>query len=314
MCIIIIKDKNEDIPSSQILNDAWDENPHGAGIMWMRGNKVGFEKGFMDKQKMFERLEHLNFQKGDIVAYHFRWATSGEKDMKTTHPFLIGKDKKLRKNLNDMDTKKAVMMHNGIIQDLNDKKHVSDTQRFATWYMPSIPLKDVYENKVIQKLIVKFVDDSRLLILHHRLGILKLGDWTTCKGYSMSKKLQDRYHNTIGYGRSTYFDSFYKDDSESSMRDHEIDADERCESCNQHSIFNDSCYFVHTIGLRMCYECRVMEVEEDIAAYYDEDMELNSNDIYELSENYGVLYQTIENKIKEISEDTTFAKATKQKE
>jgi len=262
MCIIIIKKEGESMPSREIIDDAWDDNPHGAGFMWIRNKTVNYEKGFMEKDKFIDRINNHRFGKKDTVIMHFRWATSGKKDSFTTHPFEITKNKRIRKRIEGLNTKKTLLMHNGVISDLNDRKDVSDTQRFATWYLSKLSQKEIYENKILQKLILKFVDDSRLVLLHHRLGLLTLGNWVESRGYTMSKTLYPkRTQSSIGFG------SYFNRNVWSEEREHnDIDADSNqlklveeskcCDYCGDPGWLDEQPEYIESWCCYVCLGCR----------------------------------------------------------
>jgi len=195
MCLIIVKKKGIEMPTKEFLKDVWEVNPHGAGIMWRNGKtrQVSFVKGLMKEEDMFDVLNRLDFNVDDEVAIHLRWATSGKIDKVTCHPFISSKNKKLRSLVSLAKTNKTLFMHNGIIDDLNDKKTISDTQRFARWYLPEVPLKKLYESSSLQKMITKFVDDSRLCILNEKFGILMTGRWVSGdNGLMLSKTFKKK--------------------------------------------------------------------------------------------------------------------------
>lgn len=279
MCIIIIKKEGESMPSKDIMDDAWDDNPHGAGFMWVRNKTVNYEKGFMEKDKFLERINNHKFGKKDIVIMHFRWATSGKKDSFTTHPFEITKHRKIRKKIEGLGTKKTLLMHNGVISDLNNRKDASDTQRFATWYLSKLSQKEIYENKILQKLILKFVDDSRLVFLHHRLGLLTLGDWVESRGYTMSKTLYQKTGSSIGFG--SYFNraSYWSEEREHN----DIDADstqlkllddnieETCGYCGDPAWDKYELTYIDTWSCKMCIGCREEMAAEMLAIPWNDD-------------------------------------------
>lgn len=191
MCLIIVKKKGVEMPTKEFLSDVWEVNPHGAGIMWKNGHthQVHFIKGFMKEEDLMLALDKLDFKVNDEVAIHLRWATSGKIDAQTCHPFISSKQKKMREVTVERNTGKTLFMHNGVIDDLNDKKTVSDTQRFARWYLPEFPLKKLYESKQMQKMLTKFVDNSRLCIMNAKHGMLLTGDWINGdNGLLLSKK------------------------------------------------------------------------------------------------------------------------------
>jgi hypothetical protein len=63
MCVICHKAKGAKMPDIRTIIDMWDDNPHGAGIMWRSGSLVKYAKGFM-KQDKFLKFIKKNEKKG----------------------------------------------------------------------------------------------------------------------------------------------------------------------------------------------------------------------------------------------------------
>lgn len=81
MCIIVYKPAGIELPSRETLRECWDNNPHGAGLMWADGERVNLQKGYMSWEDFEAALDEVT--KGiDVastpMALHFRIATHGE--------------------------------------------------------------------------------------------------------------------------------------------------------------------------------------------------------------------------------------------
>ena len=80
MCIIVYKPQGRKLPNVETLRACWDNNPHGAGMMWPDGNSVRIQKGYMSWDAFEEALFDLS-ERVDLVdtpvAFHFRIATHG---------------------------------------------------------------------------------------------------------------------------------------------------------------------------------------------------------------------------------------------
>ena len=133
MCIIVAKRKGIELPTKEILKNCFNYNSDGAGIMFNDGNQVFIEKGFMDFNSFYSRLEALdkefNLVNSDL-ALHFRISTSGNVDQGNCHPYPISTETSQLRNLSLVTD--IGMAHNGVI-----RKHIpevrsilNDTQTF----------------------------------------------------------------------------------------------------------------------------------------------------------------------------------------
>ena len=100
MCVIIIKNNNEKLPSG-VAKKSSQLNPHGLGIVWLDTYEIEHHKS--DRYRLIENSNR------PFIA-HFRYATVGAIGKENTHPFVCGK------NSNEW------LMMNGTIQRLGDMK------------------------------------------------------------------------------------------------------------------------------------------------------------------------------------------------
>lgn len=107
MCVIIIKQKNNVMPTEVAKNSAR-INPHGLGIIWLDTFEVTYHKSKEYKQLITER---------PFIA-HFRYATVGAINKENTHPFVCGR------NTDEM------LMMNGTIKGLGNDK-ICDSKALA---------------------------------------------------------------------------------------------------------------------------------------------------------------------------------------
>ena len=124
MCIIVAKRKGLELPTKEILKNCFNYNSDGAGIMFNDGNQVFIEKGFMDFNSFYSRLEALdkefNLVNSDL-ALHFRISTSGNVDQGNCHPYPISTETSQLRNLSLVTD--IGMAHNGVI-----RKHIPETR------------------------------------------------------------------------------------------------------------------------------------------------------------------------------------------
>lgn len=124
MCIII-HSKHGDLINKDELYTAYENNPHGFGLMWAEGGRVQVHHDVCDFDTIWETLLDIE---GIPHALHFRWVTRGELTLDQCHPFQVT-DK-------DQSGRDIFMMHNGTLYFLNSHVQAfsgrkSDTQIFA---------------------------------------------------------------------------------------------------------------------------------------------------------------------------------------
>jgi gamma-glutamylaminecyclotransferase len=108
MCIIIVKQKEEQKVSKEVLKTSSKINPHGLGVVWLDTFEVSYHKS-----KEYNILDTTR----PYIA-HFRYATIGKVNKSNTHPFVCGN------NLNEL------LMMNGSIYGMGNQK-VCDTKVLA---------------------------------------------------------------------------------------------------------------------------------------------------------------------------------------
>ena len=147
MCIIVAKNKGVELPTKKTLKQCFERNKDGAGIMYVKDNKVIIEKGLMTFQEFYQKLRSIKREfGGDLtnkaIVMHFRIGTHGENDKATTHPFPISSNfNDLRATYFETD---IGMVHNGIISAYNYDSVLSDTQTFIRDYVSVF--KDLKKN------------------------------------------------------------------------------------------------------------------------------------------------------------------------
>tara|TARA_R110002020_G_scaffold240559_1_gene453573 strand:+ start:1314 stop:2498 length:1185 start_codon:yes stop_codon:yes gene_type:complete len=215
MCIISVSNKGVNTPNEKTIRTMFSANPHGAGYMLLRDGeqKIVLKKGFFDADKFIKSVNELNVQSNDLFVMHFRIQTSGLTNQAMCHPFVITSDPQ-KANATSIVTNLPCLAHNGVISDLNgiDKKY-SDTSLFVMDYLSTKAIIDnVYEEKAIQELLEKFVDSSRLCLLHPEKGLLLLGNWKEDDDgnqYS-NETYKPKTYGCYGYMGGSYWGSNYK--------------------------------------------------------------------------------------------------------
>lgn len=214
MCIIVVKKEGYEIPKKDILQNCFNNNSDGAGIMFIKNNKVVIDKGFMNFNALWNRLEGLKSEIDTVntpIILHFRIGTSGTNDGSCTHPFeLTNSDKKLKKLESVVNIGIA---HNGIINAYTPKADstLNDTQLFIKKFLyPIYELnKNFYKNKKMQD-IIKTVTNSKFAILNNNSEIVTIGDFIEDDGILYSngtyKNYYNYYNNYNDYSNNYYLD------------------------------------------------------------------------------------------------------------
>lgn len=190
MCIIVVKPKEKDLPSNKIFMNCWNNNRHGAGIMYHVNNKVIIKKGFMNFDDFSHEITLLKNNidiKNTTMIFHFRISTSGNIDAGNCHPYP------LTSSINELRTTNLQtdlgLAHNGIIHTYNGiDKQLNDTQLFIIndlYALYSLD-NDFYKNTIIQSMITRLIDGSRLVFLNGNGEHIELGSWIEDDGYFFS--------------------------------------------------------------------------------------------------------------------------------
>lgn len=190
MCIIVAKEKGVKLPSKSVLKTCFDNNEDGAGIMYVQDGKVVIDKGYMNFNDFYKRIQKLKKRlNSDLtdkaIVFHFRIGTSGENDKKTTHPFPISKNSEdLRKTYFKTDLGVA---HNGIISNYVYGKDLSDTQNFVIDFISVFKELDkkFFLNESVMKLIEKEAN-SKLCFLDNKENIYYIGEFKEEDGVKYS--------------------------------------------------------------------------------------------------------------------------------
>ena len=147
MCVIVVKERGQEIPENSILKECFEHNSDGAGFAFVRDGRVEIRKGFMTWRRFRGVLRKEMLKKSDTVMYHFRISTSGGIMPENTHPFpvttsehTLGKRK--------VSTLCAVA-HNGIISS-NGEGMKSDTFVFVRDVLSVKQIRDAIRHPTFQ--------------------------------------------------------------------------------------------------------------------------------------------------------------------
>lgn len=222
MCIIVCKDKGQELPKEEVLKRCFIRNNDGAGFAYNLNNKVYIKKGFMTFEDLKKALDTLTEQVSvkDIgLVIHFRIGTAGTNGAGNTHPYPLT-HKWWNYKITDMTTGVAVF-HNGIINnyapDKKNKHDFNDTQLYIMKRLAKLP-QHFYKKQKWLDTIGKETS-SRLAFIDADGNIYRAGSgWveddgiyysnSTYKSYTYGKSnIYDYYDYADHYG---YYDTYYK--------------------------------------------------------------------------------------------------------
>lgn len=215
MCIAIIKPKRLNLPTYDLLENCWDNNPHGAGISFNHNEQILIFKGLMTFKNFKDKLNELNEKynlKNKTVFLHFRIATHGGTNKEMTHPFPLTSNIDYLKASN-LITDFAVI-HNGIIDLTNEAKHISDTALFIQKYLYDFTFYDNwFSNSNTINLIEKLIG-SKMAIMNKAGEFIKTNGFHEFKGiyysneaYIKRQPFTKKYtQNSLNY--STSYETF----------------------------------------------------------------------------------------------------------
>lgn len=182
MCIIIVKNKNINVPSEEILRTCYLNNPDGVGFALQHENKVIIEKGYMSYDEFMTDLrkyESTHDLTQTAMIFHFRITTHGKTIAGNCHPFPLSN--RLKDLQSTHLTAPLALAHNGIIDILVDrKKGISDTISYIQneLYYIDKAVPTWYKNKDIMEMISNRVT-SKLAILPAQGDPITVGKFVT---------------------------------------------------------------------------------------------------------------------------------------
>ena len=214
MCIIAIKKAHMPMFDDDTIKTMFENNPDGAGYMYVNDGKVIIHKGFMDAEELTKSLNDNDLDDKNVIL-HFRIGTSGLKNGLNAHPYPVYDDNAL-----DCITDLA-MVHNGVLSGFTPSfsEPINDTQNFIHKVLRNLD-KDFINNKDKKFLISKLIGTNKLAFLDSHDNITLIGEFVEDGGYVYSntsykpKKMTNisnffgRYH----YRPLSMFDDYEEDD------------------------------------------------------------------------------------------------------
>ena len=212
MCLIAVKESNQEFPKDEYLVEANRRNPDGIGISYWKASQME-----VAIKKDFNNIEHFlkwskdTIKKEDICVIHFRLATHGLKDAGNRHPFPITKNKELLRKT-ELVCQFAVA-HNGVIREYQSHKKFSDTQKFVMDILAEDSIKNNLKDRAVIKLINNFIDGDKLAILDKEGTLYYFGEYNEHEGIKYSnlswQKIETKLTEYKGLYGKHYWEKLY---------------------------------------------------------------------------------------------------------
>jgi hypothetical protein len=145
MCIAILNNSSK--LTRETLENSWNNNPEGAGLLWSERGKVKTFKTYKRKE-LIKTYYKLRAEIETPIVLHFRIATSGHERYTNLHPFIV----------NDS----LAFVHNGILSGLGNKQH-SDTYEFNEM-LKKLPA-NFLQCRTTFEFIEAYISTSKLIFL-----------------------------------------------------------------------------------------------------------------------------------------------------
>lgn len=188
MCVIAVSKKGIRQPSVSELRSMWVSNPHGAGYMLVRNDRVEIHKGFLYWDDFIRSVRSEKFSASDAVVYHFRISTQAGICEEMTHPFPIVNNLKMMKAL-DLYCDIGIA-HNGIIPLTTtfDETEYSDTALFVSNYVSRIVRSPAdMLNPYVQEMIAE-LGQSKFALMDFKGNIVTIGKFYNHDGILLSNE------------------------------------------------------------------------------------------------------------------------------
>lgn len=192
MCVIVHLGAKKSI-SKQLLENCYDNNPEGWGIMYAHEGKLGMHKDVSDFNTFYKK--YLEIPREAERAVHFRIRTHGEINQNNCHPFKISED--------------IGLMHNGFITTHMVDKKMSDTFNYCEYELKPIVAgwPGCMTAKEFEKLVEEATGYSKLIFMNSSGKTLRIRQsmWVERNGvfFSNAHSLTKSYRSN-SYSRTTY--------------------------------------------------------------------------------------------------------------
>ena len=162
-------------PSKQTIINCWNNNRHGGGMSWTRGEKLEIFKT-MDLSKFLDKYEDIQRGGDCAMVLHFRIATHGSINIDNCHPFLDA-------------AQGLIFAHNGVLGIRAVGDWTDSETFFRRYFLPAYKASDWQEG---EKVINKYIGGSRFVFMDDSGDIRLYGNFNEYRGcmWSNSTYLQ----------------------------------------------------------------------------------------------------------------------------
>lgn len=195
MCIAIVN--KHSLLTEDIFKNSFDNNPDGAGMAFINKGKISVIKEMKSYLNLYNKYVKVRQNNELPILIHFRIGTSGIKDKRNVHPFMINKD--------------MCLIHNGMIDYQIINKDYSDTWHF-TQLLKSLksPERLLNTSSIENAMFEAFTTGSKVAFLHSsgQFSILneESGMWVGDTWFSNDTYKECDYYN---YGGKVIYKSLY---------------------------------------------------------------------------------------------------------
>lgn len=202
MCVIIYAPIGVEFDYDD-LKDAFDFNPDGAGIGWVKDGLVSYSKGYVSYKDFVNHMSDIIDDTSMDRVIHFRITSRGKTSKAQCHPFLLSDDSR-EAGLLDYMGKRTIMFMNGTITDQKLISGLNDTASFIIDTLYDSNLK--YDNDADLNIIDKLTGAKWAIMSTE--GVSLVGEFDMIEGRYYS----NTYHTFIRSYSSDYDYTSYNDD------------------------------------------------------------------------------------------------------
>jgi predicted glutamine amidotransferase len=200
MCIAILNTKSVTL-KKKLLNNCWENNGDGAGILYTLDGKMQVFKEMTSFDKFYN--EYLRIRKEipkQNIVLHFRISTHGKINETNCHPFLVHDE--------------LGFVHNGMIYDVPTSKDYSDTYMFNEQVLKNLKHEFEYNETMLEVLESFIGSGSKLIflnssddysIVNEKAGHWNMNCWFSNSSYKQVNDYVDyggtkKYKSNLGFG------------------------------------------------------------------------------------------------------------------
>lgn len=214
MCIAILNYHGK--VKKEYLKNSWDNNNHGAGILYSENGKLHTFKEMKKFEVFYSEYVAIRKRIDTPIVLHFRISTHGKIDLSNCHPFIV--------------SEKLGFVHNGIIDIITENALYSDTWHFNELILK--PLGDLIYSPAIADMITSYIGYSKLVFLNNHgepfIFNEDLGHWNGDNWYSNNTYKETGYRD---FGGKKVYNNTATTTKESGYNWWDENVDAACSTC-----------------------------------------------------------------------------------